>query len=68
MYTNEYVKDQLILTIEGINRQMDAVNEFAARHGCPPHQVMDTAGRHMLSDLLVAKAQALHGLALLETN
>lgn len=59
--------DDLLDTLEGVNRQLDNLKKIAEKMDSEPGDLMDSSGRLIMNDLLVAKANVLHGLVVLST-
>lgn len=55
---------ELSRTMSQINAQIEEVREEAKRMEISPIKMRDTSGNYVLTPLLVAKAQTLHALVL----
>lgn len=58
------LRDELLLTLNSIDRQIAHVEATAKDMGISPHPMRDASGAFVLAPLLVAKAQLLHALVL----
>jgi hypothetical protein len=56
---------ELLKTHKMINQQIENAKTEASRMGIPPEMLRDSYGAWVLNPLLVAKAQTLHALAML---
>jgi hypothetical protein len=59
------LRDELLAVLSQVDAQMNDMSRVAYEMGIEPVTLRDTSGRWMLTPLLVAKAQALNGLATL---
>ena len=59
------IRNRLESTLVDINRQIAAVIDIARKQGVEPEQIMSADGHHLMTPLLLARAQALNGLAVL---
>lgn len=65
---NQELKQELNECVTMINTLINELFKTAQQLGCSPFEVKSNDGALALAPLLVAKAEALHGLALLEVN
>lgn len=59
------LRKETVQLLAQINTQIATVKLVAKERGVEPHQIMDPSGQYLLSPLLLAKAQCLHTLTLL---
>ena len=55
---------ELARSLAQVNRQIEAVSKVAAQEGIEPYNLRQPDGSWVLTPLLVAKANLLHGLTL----
>jgi hypothetical protein len=56
---------ELVLTMQQVNEQIEAVKRAALVSGIPVYDMRDANGSFVLAPLLAAKAQTLHALTLI---
>jgi hypothetical protein len=62
------IKQELALCLRQVNNQMEEIRQEAERTGIAPVTMRDANGNYIWAPLVVAKAQVLHALVLVNQS